>query len=87
VSNLENEIVLSLNEQMRANIDFEVLCSVYVPEGWTRIETDHVACTEQEWAEIIRWVDSNFTGAYRENCGIWLIEKAEDTTMFMLRWV
>jgi hypothetical protein len=84
---LEDELTESLGKAMSESIDFEVLCSVYVPEGWTRIETKYVACNEAEWAEIIGWVNSNFTGAYRENCGVWLIERPEDATMFMLRWV
>lgn len=84
MGSLEDEITASLGKSMQETMDFEVLCSLAV--GWTRIETKHVACQEEEWASITKWVDSNFTGAYRENCGVWLIEKSEDATMFMLRW-
>lgn len=85
-SQLEAEITASLAKDMQKTMDFEVLCALFIPFGWTRIETKHVACEEEEWSEITGWVNSNFTGAYRENCGVWLIERPKDATMFMLRW-
>lgn len=86
MSQLEDEISASLAEQMQKTMDFEVLCGLFIPFGWTRIETNLVACKEAEWTEITGWVSSNFTGQYRENCGVWLIENSKDATMFMLKW-
>lgn len=86
MGSLEDELTASLAKQMQETMDFEVLCSLYIPFGWTQVKTKHVACNEEEWAVITTWVKDNFTGAYRENCGVWLIEKTKDATMFMLRW-
>lgn len=83
-SRLEDELTASLAEEMQKTMDFEVLCGLFIPHGWTRIETEHVA--GEAWADVAKWVRKNLTGAYRENCGVWLIEKPKDATMFKLKW-
>lgn len=81
---LEAELTASLAEEMQKTMDFEVLCGLFIPHGWTRIETKYDG--GQKWVDVVDWVGQNLQGAYREHNGVWLIENSKDATMFMLKW-
>lgn len=85
LTDIEQELTKSLAEEMRKTMDFEVLCEVFVLEGYTRIELDYGS--KQTWVEVVEWADNNFTGTHREHNGVWLIEKTEDAMMFKLKWL
>jgi len=50
------------------------------------LEVDYNPDSGQGWNTVKNWADDNFAGDHREHRGTWLIEKAQDATMFALRW-
>lgn len=74
----------SLAEEMHQAMDFEVLCELFIPFGWTVIKTEHQG--GQEWIDCVDWARANCSGDYRENNGKWLFESSADATAFVLRW-
>ena len=85
LDDIERELTESLAEEMRKTMDFEMMCELFVPEGYTRIELEYGS--KQTWFEVIEWATNNFTGTHREHNGVWLIEKEEDAIMFKLKWL
>jgi hypothetical protein len=84
-SRLEDELTASLAEEMQKTMDFEILCDLYVPFGWTRIETEYNG--GQKWVDVVEWTSKNCSGEYKEHNGVWLFKDAKDATAFALRWI
>jgi len=80
---LEGELARVLQEE----IDWEILSSVFVESGWTKVESPHTgALTEVGEHEVKSWCKQNLKGHYKARGKDWLFERAEDATWFSLRW-
>jgi hypothetical protein len=86
MSDLQEQVLNDLAKSMEESIDFVVLCDVLKGFGWTVLEVDYDPDSGQAWNTVINWADDNFRGDHQEHHGTWLIEKAQDATMFALRW-
>lgn len=85
IIDIEKELMESLANEMRKTMDFEVLCELLIPEGYTRFEIDYGS--SKTWFEVMEWVANTATGEYREHNGTWLFENTKDATMFKLKWL
>jgi hypothetical protein len=84
--NVEEEMMKKASEELMRGIDFEILCETLEPFGWTVLKMDYDPDSGQSWNTVKNWAADNFQGDHQEHHGTWLIEKAQDATMFVLRW-
>lgn len=85
ISDIEKELTDSLADEIRKTIDFNLMCDIMVKlRGFVVVEIDY--SPDKKWIDVMEWVDAIVTGEYKEHNGTWLFEKAEDATMFRLRW-
>ena len=83
---IEGEITKSLADEFRKSMDFDLMCDVMIRmRGYVTVEIDYGP--DKPWSDVMAWVDSTCTGDYKEHNGTWLFERAEDATIFKLRWL
>lgn len=82
---LEQEIINDLAKSMAKSIDFDMLCDVLIPVGYTQIEITYGS--SRKWFEVMEWTANICTGEYKEHNGKWLFEKEKDAIMFKLKWL
>ena len=86
ISDIEKELTDSLADEIRKTIDFNLMCDIMVKmHAFVVVEIDYAP--DKKWIDVMEWVDAIVTGEYKEHNGTWLFEKAEDATMFRLRWL
>ena len=79
----EKEISKVLQEE----IDWEVQQDMMVKMGWTQIEMSWPHRMSAVDAHAVKqWCRDNLQGHYKGRARIWLFEKEQDATMFVLRW-
>ena len=86
MSDLQEQVLADLAKGMEESIDFVVLCDVLRGFEWTVLNIEYDPDSGQGWNTVKNWADENFAGDHREHRGTWLIELAQDATMFALRW-
>ena len=62
-------------------IDWEVLSTLLVEHGWTKVDISLDAMYIAE-----KWVEENIQCKYKVRGTTWLFESEKDATMFILRW-
>jgi hypothetical protein len=85
VTNIEAELSESLAKEFQKTIDFDVMCDVLSRFGWAVIEVDYGP--EQQWIDVMAWVDHNCSGDYQEHNGKWLFKNEQDAILFKLKWL
>ena len=83
---LQDAVLEKLSDQVQQSLDFGIKCAFMEEEGWTIIEIDYIPDSAQSWINVINWADTTFGGQWEEHKGTWVIENAQDATMFALRW-
>jgi hypothetical protein len=82
---LEEEILNKAGAELAREVDREVLWSMLVGIGWTRVlislETSMVHATD-----IKEWLDSNTTGSYEKHRSDFMFENDKDAMLFILKW-
>jgi hypothetical protein len=82
---LEEELLDKAGKEMAREIDREVLWSMLVGIGWTRViissETAMIKATH-----IKNWLSRNCTGSYEKNRSDFIFESKTDAVNFILRW-
>jgi len=81
---LENLIAEEAAKEMQASMDYDVLCEVMIPFGYTAVQIEYG--NNKRWIDVMAWVDSNRVGDYQEHKGKWLFKNEQDAIMFKLRW-
>lgn len=82
---LENLIAEEAAKNLQKSIDYDVLCELMIPFGYTAVQIEY--SNEKRWIDVMAWVDSNRIDDYREHKGRWLFKSEQDAIMFKLRWV
>lgn len=82
---LEKAMVEELGKQFQKSVDYDVLCEVMVPFGYTLIEITYGS--SRKWFEVMEWTANVCTGEYKEHNGKWLFENEKDAIMFKLKWL
>ena len=81
---VEDEIMTRVAKDMANEIDWELLTSVFIKDGWTEVVlTDY---WRYNLVEVDRWCKDNCKSKVTGYKGRWLFKEAADATWFMLRW-
>lgn len=94
---LEDDIALSLAEEMAKKLDKELLddlmIDILLNEGWIGTGTLNPAFGKMsivpdfDWyIATAEWIHLNAKGDYKLLKGQWLFKDPKDATMFILRW-
>ena len=81
---LENLIVEEQAKQLQKSIDYDLLCEIMVPFGYSVVEIEYGS--KQLWFEVMEWIAVNGISDYQEHNGKWLFKHEKDAIMFKLRW-
>jgi hypothetical protein len=84
-SNLEHEYVQKLTKDLADEIDFNVLGTLLVDSGWTRVELPRFSSRFHS-IDIDIWIEQNCSGYVKSFGSKFLFEKSKDATLFILRW-
>lgn len=83
--NIADEYIDQAAQQLADDIDFEVLSTVFVESGWTKVVLQPM--TWERGAEIDLWVHKNINGGTHDRGLVWLFEDPKEATWFKLRWL
>jgi hypothetical protein len=84
--NIQEEILNNAGKEMAREIDREVLWSMLVGIGWTRVVVP--AETAMVKATLIKeWLEINCANPYEKNRGDFIFEDKKDATLFVLKWL
>jgi len=84
IDNLASAIMDRQAHEMARAIDHDILTQLLVEDGWSEVCVDYGGA--QSWLRVTEWVDQHFMGRYYEHAGHWAVERAEDLTLFLLKW-
>lgn len=85
MTDLQEEIINQMGNQMSKEIDFEILCGMLTELGWKKIILKPM--THEEGCEIDDWVDVHVKGHFETMGLVWIFENEEDANWFALRWL
>lgn len=81
---LENLIAEDLAKEMQQGMDYDLLCEIMIPFGYTAVKIEY--SNKKPWVEVMEWIANNHIGEYQEHKGRWLFKNEQDAIMFKLRW-
>ena len=81
---LENLIAKEQAKELQKSIDYDMLCEILVPFGYSVVEIEYGS--KKKWYEVMEWLANNHIGEYQEHNGKWLFKNEQDAIMFKLRW-
>lgn len=79
------DVINEAGKQLAADIDFEVLTSLFVECGWTRIVLKPMSW--EQGYEIDSWVEKNIKGQFQTRGLVWVIKDPKEANWFKLRWL
>lgn len=82
---LENLIAKEQAKELQKSIDYDMLCEILVPFGYSVVEIEYGS--KKKWYEVMEWLANNHIGEYQEHNGKWLFKNEEDAIMFKLKWL
>lgn len=82
---LEKLIVEEKAKDMQKSMDYDLLCEILVPFGYTVVEIEYGS--KRKWFEVMEWIAVNSISDYQEHKGKWLFKHEQDAIMFKLRWI
>jgi len=86
MSNLEEQIVNEMAEQMSSAIDFEILSDVLVKScGWHKV-TLEVYTNNKDAVDIAGWAHDNCKFKHMKNGRTFVFEDQGDAINFTLKW-
>ena len=85
-SNLENQIVEELGQQMSQEIDREILWGMLQGIGWTRVMLPRLIDNKHA-IDITYWLEENCRNPFERNGRDFIFEDTKDATIFILRWM
>lgn len=87
MSNLEDEIVNELSEQMCSSIDFEILSDVLVSAcGWHRVSLERFK-NNHHAVDIANWCHDNIKNEWKRNGCNFIFEDTGDAVNFTFKWL
>ncbi len=85
MKNLEEEILEELGTQMQSEIDKEILWSMLVGLGWTRVMLPRFNSREHS-VDVLEWVENNCKHPYERKGSEYIFEDSKDAVNFILKW-
>ena len=83
--NLQEEQIARIAKEMADEIDFQVLSSMLVEDGWSRVTLKHFTSNKNA-VDIADWADTHCKGRYMKNGVTYIFENAGDAVTFTLKW-
>lgn len=83
---LEHEYLEKLAKDVADEIDFDVLSTLLVDSGWTKVELP-VFASRFHLMDIDIWIEQNCSGTVKSFGNKFIFENPKDVTLFILRWV
>jgi hypothetical protein len=83
--NLEEELINKAGIEMAREIDREILWSMLVEIGWTRVMLPTLGPVGQT-VELNVWLEKNCKQAHERNGRDFIFEDEQDAVNFILRW-
>lgn len=72
-------------KELSEEIDFEVLCSLLVDIGWTKVKLDTLGSNSRAW-DIKDWLNTECKKEYKQRGRSFVFESKDDAAMFALTW-
>lgn len=85
LSDLEHEYIEKLAKDLADEIDFNVLTSLLVDGGWTKVALPRFS-SRFHAIDIDIWIEQNCSGTVRSFGSTFVFEHPKDATFFILRW-
>jgi len=88
MNEIEDELVRILAEEIRREIDSEVLYKVYTTSGWFGVEIDkNFPFSYNKRIQMDKWLAENITGKFHiASDSKFAFENQQDAFLFKLRW-
>lgn len=83
--NISEEYINNAAESLAADIDFDVLTSLFVESGWTKVVLKPM--TWEDGLDIDGWVEKNVKGQYQTRGLVWVFKEPKEANWFKLRWL
>jgi len=85
MSNLEEEVINEMSQQMCKEIDFSILTEMLCELGWRKIILSPM--TMEQSQELDDWTKNNVKGHFETMGLVWVFEDEADANWFALRWL
>ena len=85
MSDLEDEVITEMANQMSKEIDFEILSGMLCELGWRKIILSPM--TMEQSQELDDWTKNNVKGHFETMGLVWVFEDEADANWFALRWL
>lgn len=82
--NIEEEITKSMAREIQEEIDFEILTSIFIESGWTKVILSPM--TTETSQEIDNWIEENIKSQHMTRGLVWVFEDEKEAMWFTLRW-
>jgi len=82
---LEDEIAKTLGDEIAKEIDFEIMSSMVLGMGWTKVVLKPM--TWENGSLIDLWVEQNIKGKFETMGLVWVFEREQDANWFKMRWL
>jgi hypothetical protein len=82
---LQQKIIDEAAERLSKDIDFEVMMSVMIESGWTKVVLNPM--TWEDSYAVDEWVSKNVKGNFDTRGLVWIFKDPKDATWFKLRWL
>jgi len=83
---LSEELIKESAKLMQEEIDWQILCSLLVETGWTKVYINWSNMSASKSHYIKEWCRNTLTGHYKGRSGTWLFENEKDAIIFTLKW-
>lgn len=84
-NSIKDTIIDEAAKRMAEDIDFDVLTSLFVESGWTKIVLKPM--TWEDGLEIDGWVEKNVKGDFQTRGLVWVFKDPNEANWFKLRWL
>jgi hypothetical protein len=85
MSNLEDEVINEMSQQMCKEIDFSILTEMLCELGWRKIILSPM--TMEDSYAVDEWTKKHVKGHFETMGLVWVFEYEEDANWFALRWL
>ena len=85
MTNLEEQITAELATKMQSEMDREILWSMLVKIGWTRVLLPRFDNREHA-VDVLEWVEQNCKNPYERKGNEFIFENDQDAVNFILKW-
>lgn len=83
---IQDEILDHMAREIQKEMDDGIMSSMLVDQGWTKTNIDCHFLNAELIATTAEWIHLNAQGNYKLLNGYWLFERAEDATLFTLKF-